>query len=355
MKKFISLASVALALTANAQVYQIYPNTADAVHTEVYDWYGLNRTIVEDATVPGGSYNHIETWANNGWSGYGYLLPAENELTKYMNADNDIVFEIRSTDTFVAKVKPTVEGVYGIEPEIQFDRDGEWHTIRLNYAKAFGELVQKATEFPTNSGYLFSFVTGNTPEVCTVDIANIRIEPAYVAPWEAGKIYTGEASGICSQFGNEIPYTVKYNFETIEDKQIRMTVTFDMGEVVGIVAPQVHSDTNTNINWLPMEAIGDNGNSYSVVLNPGLDTGDTLNLFIYRPYAEGAIRIDILYVVGSENNVPSIVTSAVASENLVDVYTLQGVRVLNNVKAAEAIKTLPAGLYVVGGKKVLVK
>ena len=39
----------------------------------------------------------------------------------------------------------------------------------------------------------------------------------------------------------------------------------------------------------------------------------------------------------------------------VDVYTLSGVKLRSNVKAANATNGLPAGLYIVGGKKVLVK
>ena len=39
----------------------------------------------------------------------------------------------------------------------------------------------------------------------------------------------------------------------------------------------------------------------------------------------------------------------------VDVYTLSGVKVRGNVKAADATKGLPTGLYIVGGQKVFVK
>ena len=39
----------------------------------------------------------------------------------------------------------------------------------------------------------------------------------------------------------------------------------------------------------------------------------------------------------------------------VDVYTLSGVKIRSNVKAADATKGLPAGLYIVGGQKVIVK
>lgn len=45
----------------------------------------------------------------------------------------------------------------------------------------------------------------------------------------------------------------------------------------------------------------------------------------------------------------------VAEQSVVNVYTLSGVKVRSNVKAADAAKGLPAGLYIVGSKKVIVK
>lgn len=45
----------------------------------------------------------------------------------------------------------------------------------------------------------------------------------------------------------------------------------------------------------------------------------------------------------------------VSANEKVDVYTISGVKVRNNVKAVNATKGLPAGIYVVGGNKVLVK
>ena len=46
----------------------------------------------------------------------------------------------------------------------------------------------------------------------------------------------------------------------------------------------------------------------------------------------------------------------VETENeIVDVYTIDGVLVKRNVKAAEATRNLAKGIYIVGKKKVLVK
>ena len=59
-----------------------------------------------------------------------------------------------------------------------------------------------------------------------------------------------------------------------------------------------------------------------------------------------------LFIDGVINAIGGVETGE--AEN-VDVYTLSGVKLRSNVKAADATKGLPAGLYIVGGKKVLVK
>ena len=41
--------------------------------------------------------------------------------------------------------------------------------------------------------------------------------------------------------------------------------------------------------------------------------------------------------------------------SVVDVYSINGQVIRKGVKAAQAAKNLPAGVYVIGGKKVLVK
>ena len=46
---------------------------------------------------------------------------------------------------------------------------------------------------------------------------------------------------------------------------------------------------------------------------------------------------------------------AVVAESLVDVYTLQGIRVRSRIPVQHIMRELPRGIYIVGGKKVLVK
>ena len=61
-----------------------------------------------------------------------------------------------------------------------------------------------------------------------------------------------------------------------------------------------------------------------------------------------------LMIEGTITAIGGVVTGDAEAAN-VDVYTLSGVKLRSNVKAADATKGLPAGLYIVGGKKVLVK
>lgn len=63
----------------------------------------------------------------------------------------------------------------------------------------------------------------------------------------------------------------------------------------------------------------------------------------------GELAIDI------EGEVTGIGNAVLVRNSASDVYTLTGVKVRQNVKGAEALKDLPKGIYIVGGKKVLVK
>ena len=59
--------------------------------------------------------------------------------------------------------------------------------------------------------------------------------------------------------------------------------------------------------------------------------------------------LDFTYSAATE------VAEVEAADKLVDVFTLGGIRVRSQVKADEALDNLPAGTYLIGGKKVYVK
>lgn len=64
---------------------------------------------------------------------------------------------------------------------------------------------------------------------------------------------------------------------------------------------------------------------------------------------DGVLAIDI------EGEVTGIGNAVLVRNSASDVYTLTGVKVRQNVKGADALKDLPKGIYIIGGKKVLVK
>ena len=49
------------------------------------------------------------------------------------------------------------------------------------------------------------------------------------------------------------------------------------------------------------------------------------------------------------------VSSIASNSETVDVYTMSGVRILSKTNKDDALKQLPKGMYIIGGKKVFVK
>lgn len=68
------------------------------------------------------------------------------------------------------------------------------------------------------------------------------------------------------------------------------------------------------------------------------------NTYLYTP----------LYKVGNSSGIEDVLTEA-GSNASVDVYNIQGMLVRKQVNPAEALQGLPRGIYIVGGRKVLVK
>ena len=69
---------------------------------------------------------------------------------------------------------------------------------------------------------------------------------------------------------------------------------------------------------------------------------------------------DFQNYIGRAMRLPSTPTAvdAIATDNgneHVNVYNTQGQLIRQNVKAAQAVNGLPRGIYIVGGKKVVVK
>lgn len=76
-------------------------------------------------------------------------------------------------------------------------------------------------------------------------------------------------------------------------------------------------------------------------------------------YSTGNVKVKEMHAwtlskTGSSGAVSDI-TADDAPDAPVDVYNLQGIAVRNSVARAEATEGLPRGIYIVGGRKVIVK
>lgn len=99
---------------------------------------------------------------------------------------------------------------------------------------------------------------------------------------------------------------------------------------------------------------GNNTNYTEVTFPVTLEAGhQTLRIVDMAPYTPSGLRISTLTLRSAGSGVDDIAVDG--SDAPVSVYTLQGIAVRENVSPSEATVGLPAGIYIVGGRKVFVK
>lgn len=146
--------------------------------------------------------------------------------------------------------------------------------------------------------------------------------------------------------GSEIP---DYNFEAKTENGL-------VGSITGMSTSQNHIGVFQLITGMTYK--------YELVVKTTLSEDNKWNVAPNSAYLNGTHPRDFV-VEGEEgvdyvtielkNAITGIENAPVVSRKNVDVYTVSGVRVRANVKTADAKAGLPAGLYIIGGKKVLVK
>lgn len=132
-----------------------------------------------------------------------------------------------------------------------------------------------------------------------------------------------------------LPYTGKYSTNstfTFADEEVygRSFCSVVIGRKSGTKNGAIEA-SKTQIVYLDFVTLDDLGGT--------LNQGNVKN-FIENKLSEGTTAIEGV---------------GVDAEGVVDVYSLTGIKVRGGVEAAVATEGLPKGLYIVGGKKVLVK
>lgn len=155
------------------------------------------------------------------------------------------------------------------------------------------------------------------------------------------------ADGWISGVGTYAPaadYVITYN----EDKTITFTLTLSE-DIVGLV-PQLFINGAYVTN---MTAVTRAAGTFEAKTTATYEVGTTVPFSFYCAYSGGASQTKTLnYEVGSKTGIEGIEAAEAATVNVV---SLTGVVVRANVAAENATEGLPAGIYIVGGKKVLVK
>lgn len=81
-------------------------------------------------------------------------------------------------------------------------------------------------------------------------------------------------------------------------------------------------------------------------------------IYIVSLWGNGAGEIDVnnLYLTDNADDMPTAITPIVnANPDFTDVYNLYGIRVRSHVSTEIATAGLPPGIYIAGGKKVVVR
>jgi len=87
---------------------------------------------------------------------------------------------------------------------------------------------------------------------------------------------------------------------------------------------------------------------------------DPSHVYIVGFWSSGnqPIVIDNVYLTNSDTYDPTTGIDEVSYKNdpneIVDVYTIMGIRIRSHIKRAQAMQELPNGLYIIGKEKILI-
>lgn len=177
---------------------------------------------------------------------------------------------------------------------------------------------------------------------------------------KAGAVYKGSQEGVYTQTLSaddvkDYPYTLNYDITYNEDRTLTLTGTFEWpeGEPVGAT-----EGLNIVIPGIWVATDGKQGTYYTSDVT--FNEGETVEITFQTAVALGNVEVKVEYVVGSsseETEEPGDTTgvTTVLETSNVDIYTLSGMNVAKNVNFEEVKNALAPGLYIVGGKKIIVK
>lgn len=280
-----------------------FNNSGNTTALQAAKFYVLNATPKAQESVTFGEKNNVNILVNNGSDAY----TCANAILQDGNSYDDLPYDYTATKfTFTRKLTQGINSF--ILP------------IEVEASKVNGT-VYKLSSY-SNGTLVFDEVTGtleaNTPYLVkakesTSLFTDNTLENVSVKAMAAGSVTAGDATHIGT-------YTYKNSTRNGKDDE------FNGKTIYGYYEGKFYKATGTWTLLAFRTLIAVNGSS--AVQSLSIDLGDETT------------AIDVIGLDNAEN---------------VDVYTLSGLKLRTGVNSNAALRGLPAGIYVVNGKKVVNK
>lgn len=269
-------------------------------------------TVSEDVTIDGKEAKKLTRFNYLGWE-----LQPSVDVTGYDYVHVDF-YPCEETTFGFTIISPGQEKAW-IAPTVNLN---EWNSYdapltfwnNVNLADIFQmkfDQGQMAECYLANV-YFYKKEGGDTPE---------PVEPV------TGSIYTDKVNAVAVQnMGDgdkEYPYVLDYKIIYNDDKTLTIVANFIWadGQPIGMVPGSVF--VNNQINDFTTD------NPREVTTTESYEAGITIPVNFYIPMAMGVVQKEIMYTVGSDNQMSSVAVVETAIDEAPVYYTTQGIRVEN--------------------------
>lgn len=225
-------------------------------------------------------------------------------------------------------------------------------------------------------GTRFTFLGDNTPDLKTYITADMLAALRTFGLELCGASFTVKEVSVCND-GFTMPegaiwggYFWVDNWNTLElfktafdsydgQRYLDIYLSDDNGDNTGYFMKVLTAWDNPDAVWADNDKIEHKARIATVDLK-GIDVKNALadvNALMIQSNPEGGAPYNINAVaLRQENNGPTGITSVTyVTDSPVTVYNLQGIAVKTGVSSSDALSELPAGLYIVNGKKTVVR
>lgn len=270
----------------------------------------------------------------------------------------DVYFNITdgvsSYSTSAASGEKVTYTVSGLKPSTEYT-----FTITANDGKNVSE--PKVVEVKTDG------LADSTDPSASIDSSAVVVYSSYMKTelpvfdnWSStGKMEIAQTDNgnnvlLFSNFMNQWGGLVNLDLDVSDTNALHMEI-YGYGENGNLtIAPVWQNAANT-----PNQKVTIVANEWNTVVLPISDFGyptygSTVTQLSLSESTLSAFAVDNIYFYNDSTLEVGEISSVTASTT-VDVYTIQGILVRSNVSKADCLNGLPAGIYIVGGKKAIVR